>query len=356
MRVLHYLECPRLLRHSGIGTAADHQRTALSRLGERGVDVSVATGPLAGPPRRVPARLARGDGAVVDYDLAHCNTVGPGSLVVARHARLTGRPLVVHAHVTREDFRGSFRGSNRLAGPLGRYLRRFYSQADLVLCPSEHTKRLLDGYPVEAPVETVTNGVDLDALAGYERFREPYRERYDLEGVVVFTVGNVFERKGLSTFCRLARHGDREFVWFGPFDHGPLTSPTVRRWTRHPPANVTFTGWVENRRGAFAAGDVFLFPTRAENQGIAVLEAMACRKPVVLRDLPVFEEFFTDGVDCLTCASEREFREALDRLAADPGLRRRLGERARETAERHRLEVVGEGLVERYRRLLDRSR
>ncbi|MFB6130260.1 MAG: glycosyltransferase family 4 protein [Salinigranum sp.] len=348
MRVLNYLELESRLDRSGIGTAAAQQRAALET-----TDVEVMTTPWRGrTPVRAVASLLRGAGAFREYDLAHCNLIGPGSLAVARHARRTGTPLVLHAHVTREDFAESFRGSTYAARPLGRYLRWFYSQADLVLCPSRYTKRVLEAYPVDAPIRPITNGVDVDSLAGFEALREEYRRRFDLEGTVVFAVGNVFERKGLSTFCELARETDYEFAWFGPYDTGPQASKAVRRWTSNPPENVTFTGWVDDKRGAFAAGDVYLFPTKNENQGIAVLEAMACGKPVVLRDIPVFEEFFTDGEDCLKCSTRAEFRAALDRLSSDPELRRRLGEAARETASEHSLARVGERLVGAYESLL----
>jgi glycosyltransferase involved in cell wall biosynthesis len=345
VRVLNYLELAGRLERSGIGTAADQQRAALET-----TDVSVLTSPWAGdsPPGALAAAL-RGAGVFRDYDVAHCNMIGPGTVAVARHATRTGTPLVLHAHVTREDFAASFRGSTYLSGPLGRYLRWFYSQADLVLCPSTHTKSVLESYPVDAPIRPITNGVDTASLAGFEGLRDEYRDRFDLEGTVVFSVGNVFERKGLTTFCRLAKETDYEFAWFGPYDTGPQASETVRRWTKQPPDNVTFTGWVDDKRGAFAAGDVYLFPTKAENQGIAVLEAMACGKPVVLRDIPVFEEFYTDGHDCLKCSTEAEFRDALDRLAEDSSLRRRLGENARATAAEHSLERVGERLVAAYR-------
>ncbi|WP_251329934.1 glycosyltransferase family 4 protein [Haloplanus pelagicus] len=345
MRVLNYLELAGRLDRSGIGTAAAQQRAALST-----TDVSVLTSPWAGDsPLRAVGSALRGEGAIRAYDVAHCNMIGPGTVAVARHAKRTGTPLVLHAHVTREDFAESFRGSTHLAGPLGRYLRWFYSQADLVLCPSAYTKRVLESYPVEAPIRPITNGVDVDSLSGFETLREEYRDRFDLEGLVAFSVGNVFERKGLSTFCRLAEETDYEFAWFGPYDSGPQASEAVRRWTRNPPENATFTGWVDDKRGAFAAGDVYLFPTKAENQGIAVLEAMACGKPVVLRDIPVFEEFYTHGHDCLKCETRAEFRDALDRLAADPDLRERLGENARATASDHSLSRVGEKLVEAYR-------
>ncbi|MFB6107800.1 MAG: glycosyltransferase family 4 protein [Haloplanus sp.] len=344
MRVLNYLELEDRLDRSGIGTAAAQQRTALER-----TDVEVVTTPWrGGDPASAAASALRGRGAFREYDVAHCNLIGPGSVAVARHARRTGTPLVLHAHVTREDFAESFRGSTYLAGPLGRYLRWFYSQADLVLCPSEYTEGVLESYPVDAPIRPVTNGVDVDSLAGYESFREEYRERFDLSGMVVFAVGNVFERKGLTTFCRLAQETEYDFAWFGPYDDGPQASETVRRWTQNPPENATFTGWIDDVRGAFGAGDVYLFPTKNENQGIAVLEAMACGKPVVLRDIPVFEEFYTDGHDCLKCETRGEFRAALDRLAGDPDLRARLGANARETAAEHSLDRVAERLLDAY--------
>ena len=344
MQVLHYLELADALDRSGIGTSVKHQRKALQSTGVQVVET--------------PWRRTHGDetasvlsGTIEKSDVVHCNTIGPGTLAVAQLSRHTDTPLVLHAHVTAEDFRGSFRFSNLLSGPLETYLRRLYSLADVVCCPSEYTRRTLASYPVDAPVRTVSNGVDSESLSGFESFRSAARERFGLSGMVVFAVGNVFERKGLSTFCRLAERNSFEFVWFGPYERGPLASRSVRKWTDNPPKNVTFTGWVDDIRGAYGAGDVFLFPTHVENQGIAVLEAMACGKPVVLRRLPVFEEYYTHGEDCLLCETFDEFRDALVRLRRNPQLRERLGKNARQTARQHSLDRVGAELVDVYQKI-----
>ena len=349
VRVLNYLELADHLDRSGIGTSVDHQRQALADTG-----VEVVTSPWTDdhPAWAVGGNLAFDDPVFKQYDIAHCNMIGPGSIAVARHAKRNDIPLVLHAHVTREDFKGSFRGSNLVAPALGKYLKWFYSQADRVLCPSEYTKGVLEAYPIDAPIEPVTNGIDTDPLEGFESFREEYRRRYDLDGMVVFAVGSVFERKGLTTFCELAQDTDYDFAWFGTYDDGPHGSETVRKWTRNPPENVTFTGWVEDIRGAYGAGDVFLFPSKVENQGIVVLEAMACGKAVVLSDIPVFREYYEDGHDCLICSDDAEFRDALQRLESDPELRERLGENAKATAAEHGLDRVGDRLTDIYDELV----
>jgi len=348
VRALNYLELAGPLERSGIETSVRHQREALS---DAGVDVVTSPWAGSGPVAGLTSKLSGGP-LLADVDVVHCNLIGPGTVAVARSAKRRDVPLVLHSHVTAEDFRESFRGSNRIAPILKPYLRWFYSQADLVLCPSEYTKRVLEDYPISAPIEPITNGIDLESLEGFEQFREEYRQRYDLDGFVPVAVGSVFERKGLTTFCRLAGQTDYDFAWFGEYDTGPQASPTVRKWTRDPPENVTFTGWIEDIRGAYAAGDAFFFPTKVENQGIVVLEAMACGKPVVIRDIPVFEEFYTHGEDCLKCESDAEFVDALNELESDPELRDRLGEAGRETAAEHGLDRVGKRLRGHYESLL----
>ncbi len=344
MRVLNHLELESHLDRSGIETSVSHQREALAR-----TDVSVATSLWnGGSPKQAIKHAVDGGGPFASIDLAHCNMVGPSSLAIARYAHHYDLPLVLHAHVTREDFAESFRGSTAVGPALERYLRWFYSQADLVLCPSQYTKGVLESYPVDAPIRPITNGIDIDSLSGFSSLRAEYRQRYDFDGTVVFALGSVFERKGVTTFCELAQATDYEFAWFGTYDTGPQASTTVRRWTNDPPENVTFTGWIDDKRGAFAAGDVYLFPAKVENQGLVVLEAMACGKPVVLRDIPVFEEYYTHGEDCLMCGTIDEFRDALSELAANPELRERLGENARETARDHSLDRVSEELLDAY--------
>ena len=295
---------------------------------------------------------------VPDADLLHLNNMGPRSVLAAIRARRAGTPVVIHSHQTAEDFRGSFAFSNLLARPLKPYLSYAYGLADHLICPSAYNRRTIERY-TDAPTSVISNGFDPDRLAGYDdpSLREEYLDRYDLEPPVVFNFGHVIERKGLSAFVETARRmPDTEFVWFGYLNPtgGTLDRVLTKRETRetvaNAPDNCTFTGYIEDPRGAFAAGDVFFFPTKNENEGMALLEAMSCGCPPVVRAIPTFE-WLSDGEDCLKAAGVSGFTDALRTLLDDAERRDAVGQAAAEASEAYELDAVGEELIGLYREL-----
>ncbi|MFB6209447.1 MAG: glycosyltransferase family 4 protein [Candidatus Nanohaloarchaea archaeon] len=289
----------------------------------------------------------------LDSDIIHLNNMGPRSVQLARKAREKDIPVLVHAHQTAEDFRNSFALSNIIAKPLKPYLSYAYSLADRLICPSEHNRRVIEEY-TDVPKMVISNGFDPEKLEGYENLRQEYLERYELEPPVVFMVGHVIERKGLETFIETAEEmTEVDFAWFGylnPAGEGRkslLQRRKTRKLVEESPDNCVFTGYVEDIRGAYAAGDIFFFPTRNENEGMALLEAMACGKPVLVRDIETFE-WLEDGVNCLKTAEN--FGEKLEELKEEK-LQSRLGQKAKEKSKEFRLGKVGDELVEVYREL-----
>ncbi len=328
MKVCAYLETGYSSTWSGgIRRAHDNQLRALKSAG-----VQVTTDP--------------GDA----FDILHLHSVGPRSLYLAE--KYGGRrPLVIHSHTTAEDFANSFRMSDHLAPYLGRYLRYFYAKADLVIAPSRYAREVLRRYELDRPIEVVSNGVDVRRFTPNRRKRLIGRARYGLEGIIPFSVGWVFLRKGVDVFCEV---GDLlpEFtlVWFGRV-HKALKLETLRVIDAAP-ENVRFTGYVEDVVEAYAAGDIFFFPSAVENEGIAILEAAACGKPIVLRDAECFAGRFQHGVNCLKGSTPREFVRLIRQVADDPTLAARLSDGAVELAHRHSLEFVGQRLRDIYRQLM----
>ncbi|MFB6117580.1 glycosyltransferase family 4 protein [Halosegnis sp.] len=334
LRVSHYFEWERFIT-GGQAQSVRNQRTAMDDH-----DIAYTTHP---------DRSA---------DILHLNNMGPRSVY---HARRAGdAPVVVHTHQTAADFENSFAFSNALARPMRPYLEYAYSLADLLICPSEHNRDVVEAY-TDVPTRVISNGFDPAKLSGHDdpALRTRYLDRYNLEPPVVFTVGHVLERKGLSTFVETARRmPETEFVWFGYLNPtgGPLgellQSSEAAQTVESAPDNCTFTGYIEDIAGAYAAGDVFYFPSHNENEGMALLEAMSCGRPPVVRSIPTYE-WLVDGETCRKADSPAGFESALRALLNDEADRKRIGDNARRKSQEFTLERVGNQLVDVYRALAE---
>ncbi|MBN2251405.1 MAG: glycosyltransferase [Candidatus Altiarchaeota archaeon] len=330
MKVCLYLELESILGVSGIGSAINNQRHALEL---NNVDY---TGSLES-----------------DFDLIHINVVGVKSLYVARKMKKEGKKVILHAHVTADDFRDSYRFSNSIAPYLQRYLVYYYNQADLILCPSEYTKGVLLRYGVKRPIKVISNGIDVDRFQASEEKRRIFRKNQALDGIVPFMVGHLFIRKGLETFVSVAKEFDNKFFWLGK-RYKRLEDPRVRRLVKKAPVNIRFMTFVDDIVGAYSGGDIFFFPSLCENQGIVLLEASACRKPILVRDCPTYKGWLEDGVNCLKAKTDEEFKSQLKRLIEDEKLRDMLAVNAFKSSREHSLENVGRKLRGIYEDLLKR--
>jgi glycosyltransferase involved in cell wall biosynthesis len=319
MRVSHYFEFEDKIT-GGIRESVRHQRKALEKQG-----IEYTTEPD------------------LEADILHINLAGPRSVYYARKASKKGVPVVMHTHVTAEDFGESFRFSNTLAYPLKPYLKWAYSHADRLICPSEYNRGVLEDY-TDTSKTVITNGWDQEKLEGFNDLREEYLEKYDLEPPVVFLVGHVLKRKGLDDFVETAEgNPDLDFAWFGPLDR-ELKGRETKKLIDNSPDNCTFTGYIDDVRGAFAAGDIFFFPTNEENEGIALLEAMGCGKPLLIKDIETFD-WLEDGEECIKV--REDFSKGLEELR-DSDTRERLGKNAKKRSQEFTLEKVGENLEKLY--------
>lgn len=327
MKVYLHTGMKRLYEKSGVGRAIEHQKAILSDAG---------------------AEIAKRMDA--DVDIVHINTVFPDAFFAALRARVAGKLVICYGHSTMEDFRNSFKGSNAFAPFFRRWITFCYNLGDIVITPTEYSRRLLLGYGVKKPVYALSNGIDTTYFRPDASWRRQFRARYQIpeEQKVVMSVGHYIERKGILEFIELARKKPGTlFFWFG-YTNLKLVPAAVRRAIENAPENVRFAGYVDREalREAYCGCDLFCFMSREETEGIVVLEALACGIPVLLRDIPVYEDWLTHGINVYKAADEKEFARLtsciLNKKVPD------LTEAGRRTAAQRSLQAVGVRLLQGY--------
>lgn len=315
-----------LVRRSGVGQAVAHQRRMLEANG-----VTVVT-------------------TWQKADAVHINTVLPDAPFAALLARLRGEPVVYYGHSTEQDFRNSFVGSNALAPLFGRWLRFCYNRGDIVLTPTPYAKSILDTYGLRAPVRALSNGVDTGFFAPNPAAGAAFRARYGLSETtrVVVSAGHYMVRKGILDFIALARAlPGAEWFWFGYTDPA-LVPAEVRAAMAEAPANLHFSGFVDQAalRDAYCGADLFCFASLEETEGIVVLEALGCGVPVLVRDIPVYAGWLADGVNVYKAADFEGFLQKAEGILS--GRLPDLTAAGRAVAEARSLPALGRQMLEIY--------
>jgi 1,2-diacylglycerol-3-alpha-glucose alpha-1,2-glucosyltransferase len=333
MKVLLYFEGQRLLNKSGIGRALEHQKRALS---EVGIDYTL-------------------DPKCTDYDILHINTYGLHSVYMVKKARKLGKKVIYHAHSTEEDFRNSFIGSNQIAPLVKKYLVSLYERADYIVTPTEYSKKLLEGYGLKNPISAVSNGINLERFAPNAKKEEEFREYFHVQPneKIIICVGLYFARKGLIDFVEIAKQmPEYRFIWFG---YTPFYAIPHKNWeiVKHKhPKNLEFAGYIKGDviEGAYSAADLFFFPSYEETEGIVVLEALASKQCVLVRDIPVYDGWLVDEKNCLKATNNPDFIKKIRQLTTEDTSV--LRENGWKTAEERSISNVAQQLKAIYEKVL----
>ena len=328
MKVLVYFEQQGKLKQSGIGRALTHQKQALSL-------------------NNVDFTLDKND----NYDIAHINTLFAGSYKLLKKCHKKGMKVIVHGHSTKEDFRKSFRCWKLIAPFFNHMIMKMYKHADAIITPTPYSKGLIENYKgVKCPVYAISNGIMANEYKYNEENLKAFNDyfKFPNDKKVVICAGLYFERKGILDFFDVARKmPDVEFVWFSHLNKW-LTQPKILKAIKNRPSNVSMPGYVDIKvlRGAFHRADCYFFPSYEENEGIAVLEAMASGLPIVVRDIGVFSDWLADGVNCFKAKDNAGFIEKINKVFNNDNTS--IIENANKVIEERTLDKIGKQLNEVY--------
>ena len=333
MKVLLYTQSEKLIGNSGLGKAIKHQEKALSSVG-----VQYTTNPKD------------------DYDIIHINTYFLKSYLMAKKARRKGKKIVYHAHSTEEDYKDGFIFAKQTSKIFKWWITKCYKLGDVILTPTPYSKKILQGYKglENKRIVDVSNGIELVFFQKDETLKEKFRKRYNYTNYdkIVFGIGLYIERKGIVDFVELAKRLPQyKFIWFG---YSPLAAATipVKKAVNTKLDNLLFAGYVDQSiiKEAMNGADLFIFPTKEETEGIPAIEACACKQNMIIRDIPIFEDWLIDGKNVYKAKTIDEFEEKI-KLFFD-GKLKKLTEASYKVAEKRDIKEIGNQLKKIYESLI----
>ena len=311
------------------GSAAADQRERFQEVLTRGLPIPRYPDLRMGvPAKRVLMRLW----AMRRPDVVHIATEGPLGWSALQAARQLQLPVC-------SDFRTNFHaysthyGIGWLRKPIYAYLRAFHNRTAFTMVPTEALRSELrdSGF---RNVCAVSRGVD--TLRFHPRQRNAaLRESWGLadDDLAVICVGRLAPEKNLgvllSAFEAIQQVNARaRLIIVGD---GPLRSDLQRRCP-----NAEFAGQRsgDDLAAHYASADLFLFPSLTETFGNVTTEALASGLALVAFDHAAAAQLIRCGHNGMVVplGNSSAFVQAAVTLAGDAAQRRRIAQRARESA------------------------
>ncbi|MFX0047850.1 MAG: glycosyltransferase family 4 protein [Candidatus Hermodarchaeota archaeon] len=284
-----------------------------------------------------------------NYDLIHSHGCFPLTYHMMKKATKLKKPILISAHQTHYDTDNAFIFSKQISQLFKIYLRSYFKFADLVVCPTEYSKRIVrTELRFDKYIKLISNGVNTQVFKHSSKKRTHFRKNFNLNSTTVLCVGMPIERKGFYDFIKISREMNKyPFLWVGK-----RAFPIIQQNLNYNINNLIMPGYVEDIISAYSAGDIFCFPSYYEGEGIAILEAMSCGLPVVIRDLPTYEGRFINGENCLKARNNKEFINKIYYLINHPEESKRIANNGLNTAKKLDIKKTAKSIYETYLELM----
>lgn len=132
----------------------------------------------------------------------------------------------------------------------------------------------------------IENGIDTNYYKDYENYREKMRKQYNIEddAIVIGIVGRISEQKDPITSIKAAEQiiEYNQKVYFLFVGDGNLKEDVVQyAKEKKIDSNIIITGWVKEVKPYISMFDIAMLPSKWEGFGLAILEYMICKKPII---------------------------------------------------------------------------
>jgi glycosyltransferase involved in cell wall biosynthesis len=268
------------------------------------------------------------------FDLVHVQTPFAAHYAGMRIARELGVPCVATYHTFFEEYLYHYVpfAPRSLMRALARaFSRRQGNELDALVVPSRAMLSALAAYGVRSPMTVIPTGIRPGELAGGHGAAFRRAHGIPVERPLLVHIGRVAFEKNIEFLLHMlahvrVRHPDVLLLIVG---EGPAL-PRLKSLVRSLRLDdlVRFVGYLDRNSSlldCYRAGDVFVFASQTETQGLVLLEAMALGVPVVsIAEMGTLDILEAGKGALVVPLDAQEFADAVCRLLDSPVLRRRL--------------------------------
>lgn len=292
-------------------------------------------------------------------DIVHIILPMSGAIPAIKAAQTLNIKIVAHSHSQPENI---FMDMPKMIQPSlnstwNKYLAWMYSKAELLIYPSEMARTLLEKLARKGqPSVVISNGINTEEFKPIASLGDFYtRFNIPINKVKLLFVGRLFPEKSIDTLIRAIPY----IIKKRPDIHVMIVGAGHLREKLEKLARsinvidyVTFLGLVsdEDKVLSYNASDIFVLPSLAELEGMVVLEAMACGKPILISDaIMSASRYFVDGNGFLFKALDSlDLAEKALKLIIDDNLRKNMGAVSLENSKKYDIHESARRLEEAY--------
>lgn len=254
-------------------------------------------------------------------DIIHCHTIDPINYL---KMKMNKGVNVSYVHFLPHTLDGSIKLPKISFKIFKNYVIEFYKTADHVVVVNPIFKKELAQYGIEdEKIHYIPNYVSREKFHKLtDKQVSALKRKYSIDPnkFVVLGVGQVQTRKGVLDFIKTAKKlPDVQFVWCGSFSFGCITDgyEELKKVYDNPPENVKFLGIIprDEMNNMYNIADVLFMPSYNELFPMAILEAINSSKPLLLRDLDLYEDILFNKY--IKGKSVSDFADAIKKLSTD---------------------------------------
>jgi glycosyltransferase involved in cell wall biosynthesis len=237
--------------------------------------------------------------------------------------------------------------------------RHILNHAALIHYTSEQEQVEASQLGISSPSAVLPLGTNFPKELDNESGHMWYQSRFpDLTGrLIILFLSRLDPKKGLDlllpAFARLRKQMPNvALVLAGDGDPRFISTMRQQIESLDLTSDVYWAGFLQgnDKYLALAGANIFALPSYSENYGVSVVEAMACKVPVVISDqVGLCSDVALAEAGIVVPCQIAPLAEALFRLASDDKLRLKLGRNGRQLAQEHfSLEVTTRKLIQIY--------